>query len=459
MKRYFVALSFFAAALTVCLPLRSHALVNIQEVTSPGGIRAWLVENHTIPMLSMKMAFIGGAAWDPDEKAGLSNMVASLLDEGGGTLTSHDFQIALEEHAISLGFSASRDSLHGSMRTLRKHHEKAFALLRLALTAPRFDPQPLERMRKAILTGLARRGESPQAVASDYWFTKMWGKHPYGRIVAGRPETVATITRSDLKGFAKDRLTKRNLVVAVVGDITAAELATLLDKTFGDLAEGEKVKSLPPATQQAESGVWVKERPGGQTTVVFGHGGIKRDDPDWYAAYVMNYILGGGGLTGRLSDAVREERGLAYSVYSYFYPLRHGGLFMGQVATQNARAGEAMAVIHGEISRLASEGVTEEELNDAKTYLTGSYPLEFDSSGSIAGQLLGMQILGFSPNYIQKRNSYIADVSRAQISRVAARLLQADKIVWSIVGKPDDLDKLTAVTDVPVVSRGVKPSP
>ena len=132
---------------------------------------------------------------------------------------------------------------------------------------------------------------------------------------------------------------------------------------------------------------------------------------------------------------------------------------MGQVATQNARAGEAMAVIHGEISRLASEGVTEEELNDAKTYLTGSYPLEFDSSGSIAGQLLGMQILGFSPNYIQKRNSYIADVSRAQISRVAARLLQADKIVWSIVGKPDDLDKLTAVTDVPVVSRGVKPSP
>ena len=427
---------------------RAAMAVEIQRVVSPGGIEAWLVEQHTIPLIAMDFAFKGGTRLDPRGKEGLGNLLSGLLDEGAGELDAQAFQEQLQAHAIQLGFSIDRDSFRGSLQTLSEHRDKAFSLLTLALNEPRFDAEPIERIRAQILAGLAFEAEDPNQIASKAFFATAFPDHPYGRPNHGQPATVAMLTADDLRDFKARQFTTDRLFIGVVGDITATELATRLDSVFGELpAHADTDLAALPALQPATGQTAIIARDMPQTVMMFGMPGLLRKDPDFIPAYVMNYMLGGGGFTSRLTEEIREKRGLAYSVYSYLVPLDEAGLYLGGVATQNARAGETLDLIRAELERMRDHGVGEEELDNAKTYLIGSYPLRFDSNAKIAGQLLGIQMQDLGIDYFDKRNDLIAAVTQADIRRVAERLLDPRRLSLVAVGEPDGI----AAPDAPAL--------
>ena len=425
------------ASILVLFAILPARALEVQRVVSPGGIEAWLVEDHSNPIISMDIAFSGAASADPAGKEGLAHMVSGLLDEGAGDLDSQTFQRRLAELSIRLSFDAGLDTFRGTVRTLKENRDTAFDLLRLALTAPRFDEEPVGRIRSQIRVQLEQESESPNRIAGRALRRAMFPNHPYARPVHGTLESLPAITVEDLRRFVADRLARDVLKIAVVGDITAKELAVRLDETFRALPEHAAPFEVADVVPRTNGEVVVIERDLPQSVVAFGHAGIKRDDPDFYAAYVVNRILGGGGFNSRLFDEVREKRGLAYSVYSYLQPLNHAGLVMGGVATQNARAGESLEVIRLEWQRMSESGPSPAELEDAKTYLTGSYPLRFSSTGSIAGMLLGIQLDDLGIDYVNKRNDLIDAVTLEDARRVAAGLLRAEDLMFVVVGKPD----------------------
>jgi zinc protease len=409
--------------------------VSVEKVTSPKGIEAWLVQDHANPIIALEAAFRGGAAHDPAGKDGLATMVAALLDEGAGPYASQDFQRILEDKVISLGFTAGRDTFTGAVKTLSENRDTAFDLFRLSLTQARFDKEPVERIRGQLLAGLIRESQDPGAQASRRLFESAFPGHVYARSPRGTVDSVKAIKTADLKAFAKAQLTRDRLVVAVVGDITPDELAKRLDQMFGDLPAGSPFGPIPEAHAAPKPGLVMIPKDNPQTTALFALPGIRRDDPDWYAAYVVNYILGGGGFSSRLTEEVREKRGLAYSVTSYLVPYAHGGLIIGSVATQAARFPESVALIKEEFRRMRDEGPTEKELADAKTYLNGSFPLQQDSTASIAGLLIQMQEHGLGIDYLDRREALMNAVSMEDARRVAKRLLDPDALSFVAVGK------------------------
>ena len=435
-----------AMALTVALAAAQARAVEVQRVVSPGGIEAWLVEDHTNPIIALELGFQGGAALDPLGKEGLAYMVSTLIDEGAGPLDSQSFQGELDNLSISLRFEAGLDSFSGSLETLTENKDRAFELLRLALTEPRFDAEPVERLRSQIIARLSRESEDPQAIAGRTLRRLMFGEHPYARPTNGTEASIAGLTVADLRGFVQQRFGRDQLFVGVVGDITPAELGKALDETFGTLPEKAAPFTVPEAKVVNPGAVVVIDKPIPQSVVALGHGGIQRDDPDYYTAYVVNYILGGGGFSSRLVEEVREKRGLAYSVYAYLAPLDHGSMLVGGTATQNARVGESLDLIRQEWARMAEDGPSAEELADAKRYLTGSFPLRFSSSDNIAGMLVGMQMEDLGIDYLEKRNGYIEAVTLDAAKRVAQRVYQPEELTVVVVGAPEGI---TATQEAP----------
>ncbi|MDX1541269.1 MAG: pitrilysin family protein [Geminicoccaceae bacterium] len=425
-----------AVAMTAALDVRAEpASPRVEEVVSPGGIKAYLLHEPMLPFLSLSLHFKGGAALDPAGKEGLAWMLSGLLDEGAGELDSQAFRTELEDKAIRLSFDAGRDEFTGQLRTLTEHRERAFELLGLALSEPRFDDEPVERIRSQVQADLRRRSEDPDYISSLTWFETAFPDHPYGRPVRGTVESVAEIGTADLERFVQDRLVKDQLTVGVAGDVTAEELGPLLDQAFGALPEsGQPIEVA--TTEPAVAGTIVVRKPLPQSQVMFGEGGLPRDDPDYYAAYVANHILGGGGFTSRLTDEVREKRGLAYSVYSYLYPNDFAPLWLGGAGTDSTRVGESIEIIKAEIARIAAGEVTQEELDDAKTYLTGSFPLRLTSNDRIAGMLVGMQVHDLGPDYIDRRNELIEAVTLDDVRRVAGRLYDPEALLTVVVGDP-----------------------
>lgn len=429
------------ALLVLLVAATGARAVEVQRVISPGGIEAWLVEDHSNPIVSLELAFRGGAALDPPGKAGLAYLASGLLDEGAGELDSRAFRQKLEDNAIRLSFDARRDAFHGSLQTLNDTRATAFRLLRLALTEPRFDPKPIRRIKSQVQAQLAREVEDPRDIAGRTFYRLVFSEHPYGRPVEGTRASVAGLTRKDLERFAATRLLRERLVIGVVGDITPEQLAPLLDATFGGLpADGEKLPPVPEAEPQGEGAVVVVEQDVPQSQVVFGHAGIKRDDPDYYAAQLVNYVLGGGGFASRLYGEVREKRGLAYSVYSYLNPMDHAALVAGGLGTANGRVAQALDIVRREWRRMAEAGPTAQELKDAKTYMTGSFPLNLSSTGRIAGMLVAMQLEELGIDYIDRRERLIEAVTREQARRVAAELYKPDALAVVVVGRPKGVE-------------------
>ncbi|MBI4185251.1 MAG: insulinase family protein [Proteobacteria bacterium] len=427
------------AALLVAGWAGPAAAVAVQRVVSDAGIEAWLVQDDSIPVISLSASFRGGAALDPPGLEGLANMTARLLDEGAGVLPSQEFQAVLEDNAITLGFEASLDQFNLHLRTLRENRGLAFRLLELALTEPRFDREPIERVRRQLLAEMERSRQQPQRVANRAWFNMVFPDHPYGRPVSGTPATISEIGRDELGRFVSERFARDSLVVGVAGDVSPAELKGLLDMAFARLPAGAAPVRLADAVPAAGGQTLVINVQVPQSVVVFGQRGVKRTDPDYYAALVMNYILGGGGFSSRLTEEVREKRGLAYGVYSYLSPMDRVGLLMGGVATENARVAETLKVVTGEWRRMREEGPTASELADAKTFLTGSFPLRFTSTGRIAETLVGMQIYDLGLDYIDRYAGLIEAVTLEDVRRVARDLLDPDELAVVVVGQPEGI--------------------
>jgi zinc protease len=425
-----------AVACTLALSLTSLAhATKIERVISAGGIEAWLVQEKTVPLIAVDFAFRSGAIQDPADKPGVANMVASLLDEGAGELDAKTFHERLEAKAIQLGFSTSRDHFRGSLRTLTEHRTEAFELLRLSLTAPRFDAAEIERMRSQLVARLTRETTSPNEIAGKRWWSTAFPTHPYGRPVNGTLESVPRIDAADLRAYAGRVLARDNLKVAVVGDIDAASVGAFLDDVFGALPAKADLAAVDAARLEGLGRRVVIELDVPQAVVTFGGPGIARKDPDFMAAYIVNHILGGGSFSSRLYNEVREKRGLAYSVHSSLVWLDHAAMLMGGTGTRAERAGETIEVIEQEFRRLAEAGPTDDELQQTKSYLKGSYALGFDTSAKITGQLVQIQLDSLGIDYINRRASMIDAVTIDDVRRVAKRLLESGLLV-TVVGRP-----------------------
>lgn len=427
------------ALLLVALPGLARA-TDVQRVVSPGGVEAWLVEEHAIPLISVEAMFRGGSALDPVGREGLATLASALLDEGAGDYDSEAFLVRLVDRSIRFAASATQDNFTVEVETLSLHRDVAFEMMGQALSAPRYDPDAIERMRRQLLIEVVQNERDPDWIAVMTWYETIYPAHPYGRSLDGTAESVNAITLADLQAFARERFAQDNLIVAVVGDITAAELAPLLDQTFGALPPAAAPWDVDEAGFANPGALRIVERNIPQSVAMFGLPGVKRVDPDFYAAYVMNHILGGGSFTSRLTDEIREKRGLAYSVYTYLNPLRHGGLLLGSVGTRNDRVAESLDLIRAEFDRLRRDGVSAEELADAKTHLTGAFPLRFDSNDRVARTLLSMQYNDLGIDYIERRNGYIEAVTLDDINRVAQRLLVPEDLTVVVVGTPAGLE-------------------
>ncbi len=413
--------------------------IDVERVTTSGGIEAWLVQDHTNPIISIRFAFRGGSALDPEERVGLANMAASTMDEGAGELDSKTFKKILEGKAIDIQFSSGMDNFGGRLKTLVQNQSLAFKFLKLALTQPRFDREPIERIRSQLLVQLKRDEENPHSIAAKALRQALYGDHPYGRSIQGTPVSLKSITADDLRDFVKRRLAKNNLVIGVVGDITKTKLEIILEDTFGNLPTKAADWRLPDRQANTNGRIIVVKKEVPQSAILFAGRGLFRNDPDFYAAFVMNHILGGGGFTSRLYREIREKRGLAYSISSGLNPRQASATLIGGAGTANARVRETLDIIKAEWQLMSDYGVSDKELKDAKTYLTGAYPLRFTESGRIANMLVGLQLANLSPDYVKTRNALINEVSRDDVGRIAKKLLDAESLVTVVVGQPSDI--------------------
>jgi zinc protease len=452
-----IATAVLGFLIVVTLTHPANAM-NIQSVKSPGGIESWLVEEHGVPLMALRFAFEGGNSQDPAGKDGVANFITAMMDEGAGDIKSEQFQERMEDIAMHMSFEDSKDSLYGSLETLTANREKATALLKLALTKPRFDPDAVERIRQQLLANLAYAEKDPEKVASNAWYATAFAGHAYGRPANGTKDTVAKISHDDLAVFHKRNFAKSNLKVVAVGDIDAATLGKVLDEVFGGLPDKAELTPVEKTEPVAGGSQKIIEMNVPQSVAIFGEGAMPRKDPDFMAAFVINHIVGGGGFSAKLMEEVREKRGLAYSVYSYIQPFQHASILSGSVATKNESMAESLSIIRAELKKMADNGPTPADLEGAKQYLTGSYALRFDTNSKIASQLLGLLQEGFGADYVEKRNKIIEAISMDDVKRVAKRLLKPDGLIVTIVGKPVGLDK-AAATPAPAAAPAGAPNP
>ena len=411
--------------------------IDIQKVTSPGGIEAWLVEDHSIPFVALEFDFKGGTSLDQPGKRGAINLMTATLEEGAGKMNSTAFARAVEDLGANISFDSSQDAVTIDVSALTENRDATADLLAQALTQPRFDQDAIDRVKGQVQAIIRSNANDPQDIAGAEIARLAFGDHPYGSDANGTAQSVAGLTRQDLVA-AKNRVLARDRVsVGVSGDITAEELGPLLDKILGGLPD----KGTAPLPEQAElavgGDVTVIDWDSPQTVVTFYGPGLPIDDPDYFAAYVANHILGGGGFSSRLMEEIREKRGLTYGIYTGLSTGLYGQRWVGSMQGSNASIGEALGLIREEWDKMATGGVTTQELQDAKTYLTGEYPLRFDGNGKIAGILAGMQLVGFPIDYVNTRNDKVEAVTAEDVQRVAERLLHSDQLRFVLVGRPE----------------------
>lgn len=423
----------FAALLLLASPLRAE--IAIQEVTSPGGIKAWLVEDHNIPFTALEIQFKGGTSLEAPDKRGVINLMTATLEEGAGEMDSKGFAEAREALAADISFDAGTDSVGVSARFLTENRDQGVDLLREALINPRFDQDAVDRVREQVLSNLRSNEKDPGTIASEKFDALAFGDHPYATTGDGTIAAVTALTRDDVVAAHKAALARDRVFVSASGDISAEDLGKLLDRLLGDLpATGAPQPGTAPWL--LTGGTTVVDFPTPQSTVFFGQLGIPRDDPDFFPAFILNEVIGGGRFTARLMTEVREKRGLTYGIGTYLVNMEHSDMLLGQFSASNDKVAEAIKVVQSEWGRIVSEGVTPEELEATKTYLTGSYPLRFDGNGPIASILVGMQMDAMPTDYVTTRNARIEAVTMEDIKRVAARLFKPEDLHFVVVGQP-----------------------
>lgn len=419
--------------------LPARAELDIKEVTTPGGINVWLVEDHTIPFVALEVRFRGGASLDAPGKRGATNLMSALLEEGAGDLDSRGFARAVEALAADFSYNAYDDYTGVSVRFLSENRDAALALLRESLIRPNFEEDAIERVRGQVLSIIQSDLKDPSEIVGDKFGALVYGDHPYGSSLNGTQDSVTALTRDDIVAAHRAAMTRDQVVVSAVGDITEEELGAALDALLGDLPQ-TGMPLAGPADLNLPGGIQVIDYDTPQSIAVFAQPAPDREHPDFFAIYILNHILGGSGFESRLMHEVREKRGLTYGVYSYLVDREGAKIWMGSVASANDRVAEAIKVIRAEWARLKDEGVSAQELEDAKTFITGAYPLRFDGNGPIATIAVSMQLRGMPTDYIATRNDNMNAVTLEDINRVAREWLDPDMLTFVVVGQPEGLE-------------------
>lgn len=424
--------AYATAFLLLLVPGVSRAL-DVKVLPSPKGEEVWYVADRELPMIAMTAALPAGSAYDPADKAGLANFAAQLLDEGAGRLKSDAFQTALGNRAIRLSVSMERDYLIVSLVTLSGNARDAFELLGQALAHPRFDAESIAQVRGQILAGISEEAEDPESVARNGFFRNWFHDTAYAHPVDGDPASVSRIGAGDLRHFAQTHWVRRGLRVAIAGDVDEKTLTRLLAGAFGELPSSAPRE---PALNARPGGppLTVIDMPEPQSTAVFGLPGILRSDPDYLPAYIANYIVGGGGFASRLTADIREKRGLTYDISTSLEPFHRAGLVLGEVATERTAMKQTLAAIRASLRTFAKNGPTDAELADAKTYLTGSWPLSFGSNADTAEQLDLFERSGLPIDYVKNRNALLNAVTLDQVKHAAHRLFDPAKLSVVVAG-------------------------
>lgn len=419
----------------VVLPVMAQAAIHITPVKS-AGVTAWLVEDAHIPAFHLTMTFTqAGSASDPKDKQGLANLAASMLMEGTNKRDDEAFHQALESRAISMDVSVSADALTIEMESLSEHEEEAFGLLREMLQQPRLAEASLTQVKERVAGQIRRLAESPDAVASQQWMKLAYGDHPYAQQRLGTPDSLSAITVADIGEFLQGQLAKDQVVVAAVGDIDAEKLKHRLHGLLAKLPDSQARPIAIAPIELKQSGSWqdvTMEVP--QTIIHFGTQGVKRTDPRFYQAYVMNQIVGGATMTSRLGSEVREKRGLTYGINTGLSTLSQSDLWVGAFATRADQAGTAMKVVQETLGTMAEKGVTQTEFDQAMGYILGSFPLMLDSNAGIANYLIAMQVNHLGIDYFDKRDDYFHQVTLSQVNAMAKQMLDPNHLIVVKVG-------------------------
>ena len=447
-----IIISLFIALLFSFPVNAAEKFLNIQEVTSDSGLTAWLVEDHSLPIIAIQFSFLdAGAKNDPANKQGRAKLLSNMLDEGAGELDSQAFQKQLNDHSISLSFSNGRDHFNGNLKTLSRHKEKAFNLLRLALNSPRFDAEPLERMKQANISRIKSSLTHPNWIAARLQNDLVFNDHPYALNSGGTISSLTQLSSNDLKEFKDTFLKKDRLAVGITGDITIEEVKVFLDQVFNDLPSDKGSHQTKKSSPTPKLGHYLYEKDIPQTIVDINFPSFSRQDPDFYAALVFNHILGGGGFGSRLMEKAREDEGLTYGIYSSLSFLDEAQGFSISTSTQSDKVERMMQIIESEIALIKQDGVSEKELMDAKSYITGSLPLSLTSTSKIAGILASLQKNDRSIDYLDNYKKNIETVNANDIKRVASRILNEEKMTALFVGPhapTTNINKLEALPNV-----------
>ncbi len=427
-----------ATLIAVAFAWPAFAGLDIQEITSKGGIKAWLVEEHSIPFVALEIRFKGGTSLDLPEKRGATYLMSGLLEEGAGTRDATAFLRASEELAARFSFDAHGDALSISAQFLSDKSNESLELLRTAIIEPRFDQVAIDRVRAQIISIIAADEKNPNDIARNKFDELAYGDHPYGTPSTGSTNSVNLLERSDIVTAYENSMARDRMYVSAVGDVTSEELGKMLDQLLGALP-GTGSPMPKPAVVSITGGITLVNLPTPQSVAIFGHAGIDRNDPDFFAAYVMNQVFGAGGFTSRLTEEVREKRGLTYGVGTFLASYDLANVYMGSVASANDRIAQAIDVIRDEWGKLAENGVTQKELDAAKKYLTGAYPLRFDGNARIAGILVSMQMDDLPRSYIDTRNDQVNAVTLEDVARVAKRLMKPENLRIVVVGSPEGM--------------------
>lgn len=412
----------------------------IEEIVTPKGLHVWLIHAPELPMIAVELNFRAGAMLEPQEKQGVANFTAALTDEGAGEYDAKAFREELDAIGARFGANTDMQDFGINLTTLSEHKERAFELMGLAVMQPRYDADAVARMRDALLADIRQGDEDPGTVAWRLFRPAVYGAHAYANGGEGTLTSVASLNAEDARAWHDRYFTKANLRIAVVGDISGKDVSRLLDKALGDLPAGTERFAVEVAPSPTTPQLVKKQMDVPQSTVLWGHLGLPRTDPDFYAMLVMNEMLGGNVLTSRLGLDVREKHGLVYGINSVNAPLPHNGMFYISFATGNANVAKALGLVRAHLKTIRDEPVGEEELADAKAYLIGSFPLRLDSNAKLLNMIAMMQSESLPKDYLTDWPKRIAAVTKADVQRVAQRLIVPDAAALVIVGDKEALD-------------------
>ena len=424
-----------AAAFLLPPALAGAAVITYEREELPGGGVLLVKESRQLPMVRIAVSIPAGARHEAPEQAGLANLTSSLLTRGTKTRSASDIEKTNDALGGGVGVEAGRARAEVSMRVLTRDLDEGLSLLSDVLKNPTFPAEEMEKTKRRILGALRQKRERPGHLANKALRKSLFGKTPYGRMTEGTEESIKKLRREDLLRFHKKWYGMKGAIFVFVGDVSLKRARELVLARFkGWRAEGGEIPEATTPEAPKKMRVVKIDRPLSQATVMLGNRSLKRTNPDFYAARVMNYILGGGGFSSRIMDNLREEKGLVYSVYSYFAAGRHAGHWRLVLQTKNKSANEAIAEAIKEVKRIQAKGVSEKELQDAKDFITGNFATRFGSSGRIADYILAVELLGFSPGYADEYLKKIRGVTKEQILAAARKYIKLDESTLAVVG-------------------------